>query len=223
MITPYTLLLIENKNLDQTRSLYPKLEEQKHHVLLISTPEEAVEKISTRWPNLIVFNLNNDPLVFTEFQEAIDQLKLDLPYLVIGNKENLPPSLHPDTVLISPDKPQQLIQGITKAISIQRNRFIRLVDLVLDCQQSQVLHQGVQHSLTPKEFKLLQMFLNRHDEILTRKEIMQQVWETDYMGDTRTLDVHVRWVRKKTEVNPSSPSHLKTVRGEGYIFITKTR
>jgi two-component system phosphate regulon response regulator PhoB len=49
---------------------------------------------------------------------------------------------------------------------------------------------------------------------------MQEVWETDYMGDTRTLDVHIRWLREKIEENPSQPRHLITVRGIGYRFIT---
>jgi DNA-binding response OmpR family regulator len=50
---------------------------------------------------------------------------------------------------------------------------------------------------------------------------MQEVWETDYLGDTRTLDVHIRWLREKIEENPSRPRHLITVRGVGYHFIAE--
>jgi DNA-binding response OmpR family regulator len=59
----------------------------------------------------------------------------------------------------------------------------------------------------------------RHpSEILTRIFLMRQVWDTDYMGDTRTLDVHIHWVRKAIEENPGSPVYLRTVRRVGYRF-----
>jgi DNA-binding response OmpR family regulator len=71
-------------------------------------------------------------------------------------------------------------------------------------------------SLTPKEFVLLKTLMERAGQLVTRKALMREVWETDYMGDTRTLDVHIRWVREKVEENPGKPQRLKTVRGEGY-------
>jgi DNA-binding response OmpR family regulator len=55
-------------------------------------------------------------------------------------------------------------------------------------------------------------------EVLNRGTIMKEVWETDYLGDTRTLDVHIRWVREKLEDNPSRPQYIITVRGVGYRF-----
>lgn len=74
-------------------------------------------------------------------------------------------------------------------------------------------------SLTPKECALLAAFMSRPGEVLTRKILMKEIWDTDYMGDTRTLDVHIRWLREKIEDDPSSPVHIKTVRGVGYCFI----
>ena len=55
-------------------------------------------------------------------------------------------------------------------------------------------------------------------EVLTRKYLMQQVWETSYLGDTRTLDVHIRWLREKVEDDPTDPVYLRTVRRQGYRF-----
>jgi two-component system phosphate regulon response regulator PhoB len=82
-----------------------------------------------------------------------------------------------------------------------------------------VLHAGQAYSLTPKEFKLLYLLISNSDQILSRKTIMQEVWETDYLGDTRTLDVHIRWIREKIEKNPSRPQRLITIRGVGYRFV----
>ncbi len=75
---------------------------------------------------------------------------------------------------------------------------------------------GQETSLTPKLALLVETFLRHPGETLDRKMLMEKVWDTSYLGDTRTLDVHVRWFRRAIEENPSSPRYLKTVRGVGY-------
>lgn len=77
--------------------------------------------------------------------------------------------------------------------------------------------QGEQR-LTPKLASLLDMFLRNPNMVLARERLMHDVWDTDFMGDTRTLDVHIRWMREVIEEDPAQPMLLKTVRGEGYIF-----
>jgi DNA-binding response OmpR family regulator len=72
--------------------------------------------------------------------------------------------------------------------------------------------------LTPKLTALLNVFLRSPNEILARETLMQEVWDTDFMGDTRTLDVHIRWMREVVEEDPANPKLLRTVRGKGYIF-----
>lgn len=73
-------------------------------------------------------------------------------------------------------------------------------------------------ALTPKQARLLEEFLRHPNAVLDRRQLMRNVWETDYIGDTRTLDVHIRWVREAIEENPSKPKFIVTVRGIGYIF-----
>ena len=70
--------------------------------------------------------------------------------------------------------------------------------------------------MTPKLVQLVETFFRHPDETLDRKMLMERVWNTSYLGDTRTLDVHVRWIRRAIEANPSKPRYLKTVRGVGY-------
>ncbi len=72
--------------------------------------------------------------------------------------------------------------------------------------------------LTPKLAQLLEEFLLHPGEVVTRKQLMRNVWQTDYIGDTRTLDVHIRWVRECIEKDPSNPELLVTVRGYGFIL-----
>jgi two-component system response regulator RegX3 len=72
--------------------------------------------------------------------------------------------------------------------------------------------------LPPKEFELLELLLRNAGRVLTRAQIIDQVWGGDYVGDTRTLDVHVKRLRAKIEPDPTTPRHLVTVRGFGYKF-----
>ncbi|MCX6043557.1 MAG: helix-turn-helix domain-containing protein [Chloroflexi bacterium] len=70
--------------------------------------------------------------------------------------------------------------------------------------------------MTPKQCALLEMLMLNHGKVVLRSDIMRLIWETSYLEDTRTLDVHVRWLRERIEPDPSSPIYLQTVRGVGY-------
>jgi DNA-binding response OmpR family regulator len=70
--------------------------------------------------------------------------------------------------------------------------------------------------MTPKQCALLQMLMLHHGRVVHRAEIMESIWETSFLDDTRTLDVHVRWLRERIEPEPSTPVYLVTVRGVGY-------
>jgi DNA-binding response OmpR family regulator len=72
------------------------------------------------------------------------------------------------------------------------------------------------YPMTPKQCQLLQLLMDRNGEVVSRGEIMETVWKTGYMEDTRTLDVHIRWLRECIEPEPSRPRYLTTVRGVGY-------
>lgn len=90
--------------------------------------------------------------------------------------------------------------------------------IVMDVERHVVTVRGEQVSLPLKEFELLEMLLRNVDRVLTRGQLIDRVWGTDYVGDTKTLDVHVKRLRGKIEKNPRNPVHLVTVRGLGYKF-----
>ena len=180
------------------------LQEQGYHVDLAHTPEVAIQKTTGLWPSIIVFNPVHTTLDSAGYQSALNDTQLDIPYLVANNQSS------------------DLAKDLQQAVKKQEGRFFRQPDLIVDTQQRNVLHNGKKLSLTPKEFKLLKLFIDNKNQILSRKTIMQEVWETDYMGDTRTLDVHIRWIREKTEENPSRPQRLITIRGVGYRFEVST-
>jgi two-component system response regulator RegX3 len=90
----------------------------------------------------------------------------------------------------------------------------------MDVERHTVQVDGKTVSLPLKEFELLEMLLRNAGRVLTRGQLIDRVWGSDYVGDTKTLDVHVKRLRAKIEPDPSSPTHIITVRGLGYKFET---
>jgi len=89
----------------------------------------------------------------------------------------------------------------------------------MDVDRHEVRVEGSAVSFPPKEFELLETFLRAPGRLLTRELLIQRIWGDDYVGDTKTLDVHVKRVRQKIERDPHEPEHLLTVRGLGYKFV----
>ena len=96
--------------------------------------------------------------------------------------------------------------------------MLRIDGIALDTERRLLIKGRQVCKLTPKECRLLKVLMTHAGKVLTRKFLMKEVWETDYCGDTGTLEVHVRWLREKIEEEPSSPRYLRTVRGVGYRF-----
>ena len=98
------------------------------------------------------------------------------------------------------------------------NRELVAGPLRIDLAGRRVLCRGKDVELQPKQFELLTYFVRNRGTVLTRDQLLHNVWGYDYVGDTRTVDVHVRWLREKIEEDPGSPRLLQTVRGVGYCF-----
>ena len=86
----------------------------------------------------------------------------------------------------------------------------------LDAEHSQVTAPNGTYHLTPLECRLLQALMLHPDQVVSRSRLMKEVWETDYLGDTRTLHVHICWLRRKVEADPSKPRRIITHRKLGY-------
>ncbi|MGD1863633.1 MAG: response regulator transcription factor [Phormidesmis sp.] len=93
---------------------------------------------------------------------------------------------------------------------------LRFADIALHTDECRVFLADTEVNLSPKEFKILELLLSQPKRVWSRNQIIDQVWGYDFMGDNKTVDVHIRWLREKLEENPSQPKYLKTVRGFGY-------
>lgn len=91
-------------------------------------------------------------------------------------------------------------------------------DIELYPQECRVLCRGEAVNLSPKEYRLLELFMGNLSRVWSREQLLEQVWGLDFAGDSKTVDVHVRWLREKIESDPSAPKYLVTVRGFGYRF-----
>ncbi len=91
-------------------------------------------------------------------------------------------------------------------------------DVRLDPERHEVMIRGQQVQLPLKEFELLELLLENAGRVLTRDTLIDRVWGADYVGDTKTLDVHVKRLRSKVEEDPSNPSRIVTIRGLGYKY-----
>jgi phosphate regulon transcriptional regulator PhoB len=96
------------------------------------------------------------------------------------------------------------------------NRPVSIATIEIDPGQRRVLRKGKEIALKPKEFELLTFFGRHPGQVFSREQLLDQVWGYGFIGDNRTVDVHVRWLREKIEKNPSKPKLLETVRGVGY-------
>ncbi len=91
-------------------------------------------------------------------------------------------------------------------------------EITLYPQECRVLVRDEEVNLSPKEFRLLELFMSYTRRVWSREQLLDQVWGPDFVGDSKTVDVHIRWLREKLEQEPSRPEYIVTVRGFGYRF-----
>jgi two-component system, OmpR family, phosphate regulon response regulator PhoB len=103
------------------------------------------------------------------------------------------------------------------AVAIQSS-MQKFGDICLFPQECRVVVRSEEINLSPKEFRLLELFMSYPRRVWSREQLIEQVWGPDFLGDTKTVDVHIRWLREKLEKDASQPEYLITVRGFGYRF-----
>jgi two-component system response regulator RegX3 len=128
-----------------------------------------------------------------------------------------------DDYVTKPYSPRELLARIRAVL--RRGQDVELLPDTLeagpvrmDVERHVVTVSGNEIRLPLKEFELLEMLLRNTGRVLTRGQLIDRIWGADYVGDTKTLDVHVKRLRSKLEKDPSNPQHLVTVRGLGYKF-----
>jgi DNA-binding response OmpR family regulator len=211
-------ILFVEKDLTTADLLVPSLERKGYQVSLARTQRQAMRRIRAARPDLLVMDVASFGVNGYKMSEAVRARLESVPTILLLEKGHASAGSTAEAFMTPPFTSRKLLYRIKKVAQNLTSREIRVGHLVID-PDTRILHKGQQVSyLRPKEAALLALFMSNPGRVLSRQEIMKEVWETDYVGDTRTLSVHVRWLREKIEDNPGKPVFLRTVRGVGYRF-----
>lgn len=206
-----------------------------YHVLTAEDGETAVEKALKEEPDLIILDImlpkmdglevcrtlrkdTNAPIIMlTAKAEEIDK--------VVGLE------MGADDYMTKPFGMRELLSRVKAALrrsgmakkapkdnETETKNIISAGSISVDTARHKVFFEGNEVNLSPREFKLIVFLMKNSGQVFSRDYIIEKVWGYDYPGDIQTIDVHIRWLRKKLEKNPSEPKHLITVRGVGYKF-----
>jgi two-component system phosphate regulon response regulator PhoB len=215
------ILLIEGNS--NNHSFAPALEKAGYETAVFHTGINALNWAAQNHPDLIVFDSSS---MRSSGSRSCRRLRRDLADLPIihcraqGTEEDK--SAGADVYLSLPFTPRKLLNRIRALLpaDVSKEEVVRCGHITLYRSKRSVDVNGQgERSLTPKLAQLLEEFIRHPNELVTRRQLMLNVWKTEYIGDTRTLDVHIRWVREQIEENPTKPQLLRTIRGKGYIFI----
>jgi DNA-binding response OmpR family regulator len=198
----------------------PALKEKGFRVKVASTGKEALEHTSVDHPSLVILNAAS---LGSNGLRICNRLKREIagvPLIHILAEDHAPhvKESPAEVILVMPFTPRKLINRVKRLLPGQRKDAIVVGPIRFSPGVRIVEAHGREKRLTPRTAALLEVFLKHPGEVLDRGFLMREVWYTDYVGDTRTLDVHVRWVREAIEPKPASPRHIVTIRRVGYRF-----
>ncbi len=210
-----TILLVEG--IRPKASLAPILERRKYTVICATNSKEAVARAKEHALSLIILDATaartDGVRLCRDVRAQLDSVAI---LLLVRPSALIDAACGADYVLPQPFTPRKLLNRVARMLPSGEADVISAGDLTLNISNRCVRLGRKEHQLTPKQSQLLEIFMRQPNEVVTRRQLMKQVWETDYMGDTRTLDVHVRWLRQIIESDPDQPRRLVTVRSVGY-------
>ena len=206
------------------------LEQEGYEIIKANDGKEALAKIKQEKPDLMVLDLmlpKVDGFDICRKVRKNDQLK-NLPIIILSAKEEeidkiLGLELGADDYVTKPFSPRELIARVKAVLrrvdyNIEtKDEVLKTGQVELDLKKHQVRINEQEISLTPKEFQLLSILIKHPGQVFSRDNLLGEIWDYNYHGDTRTVDVHVRRLRKKIG-EYSDQKHIITVRGVGYKF-----
>ncbi|MBA3990686.1 MAG: response regulator transcription factor [Propionibacteriales bacterium] len=220
------VLVVEDEE-SYSDALAYMLRKEGFDVALADTGPLALEEFARNGADIVLLDLMIPGLPGTEVCRQLRQMSA-VPVIMVSAKDAevdkvVGLELGADDYVTKPYSPRELVARIRAVL--RRGQESELVPATLeaagvrmDTERHVVTVSGREVRLPLKEFELLEMFLRNAGRVLTRGQLIDRVWGADYVGDTKTLDVHVKRLRAKIEPDPARPCHLVTVRGLGYKY-----
>ncbi|QNB46296.1 response regulator [Thermanaerosceptrum fracticalcis] len=224
------LIVDDDENIQEL--LKYNLEKEGHYIRIAGDGRQALEMAREFYPDLVLLDMMlpyMDGLEVCRQMQGDKALK-DIPILILSAKgEELDKvvalELGAEDYLTKPFSLRELQARIKVRLRNKKNeavetepKVIKVGELELRVGEYEVLKKGQRLELSPKEFELLQVLMSHKGKVLKREFLLKEVWGYDFLDQTRTVDVHVRFLRCKLEDNPDDPVYIETVRGVGYRF-----
>ena len=211
-----TILLVEGKHIDHP-SFTTGLVKKGYIIESAPSGAAALTRIESSDPDLAIIDASSMRSTGKRICQSLKDKKNNLPIILIVNKDgDVNDKAGADIVLALPFTMQKLVNRIKQLLPMQNNDAMTVGPFQLDTDQRRVVCDGRQIQLTPRLVTLLKILMEHPGEVVEREKLFCQAWETNYTGDTRSLDVHMSWLRQAVEDNPRHPKYIKTVRGVGY-------
>jgi two-component system response regulator RegX3 len=218
------VLVVEDEE-SYSDALTYMLRKEGFEVSVANTGPEALAEFDRAGADIVLLDLMLPGLPGTEVCRQI-RLTSSVPVIMVSAKDDevdkvVGLELGADDYVTKPYSPRELVARIRAVLRRGQEPDLAPATLEsgpvrMDVERHVVTVDGVEQRLPLKEFELLEMFLRNPGRVLTRGQLIDRVWGSDYVGDTKTLDVHVKRLRAKLEPDPGEPKYLVTVRGLGY-------
>lgn len=204
------------------------LRREGYEVAIVENGLDAIAAVDATPPDLMLLDLMLPGLPGTEVCREVRQ-RSTLPIIMLSAKDSeldivVGLELGADDYVTKPYSSRELLARIRAVLRRQAaepevvDGVIEYSDIRLDVDRHHLSVRGEPVALPLKEFELLELLMTNAGRVLTRGQIIDRVWGSDYFGDTKTLDVHIKRLRSKLEATPSEPTLIVTVRGLGYRF-----
>ena len=210
-----SLLVIEGRHTD-IPSFSAGLQKKGFQVHTVNSGSGAVARLEKLNPSLVVVNAASLRSSGLRICQSIRARNPRYPIILILSKEARVGKDLADVVLVLPFTVQKLTNRIKPLLPGDGKNIVHVGPLRLDVEHRRVKCLGKNTKLTPRLVTLLHILMDKHGEVVEREALFKKVWDTNYTGDTRTLDVHISWLRRAIEIDPLKPKLLKTIRGVGY-------
>ncbi len=196
----------------------PSLMQKGFIVDRVASGKEAVERVVRKDHDVVVVDAASMRTSGARICKSLRERVNGMPIILISDpKREVEKNFDcANVVLILPFTQRKLINRLNPLLPSDEKRLIKAGPIQLDMEAKFVRANGKKTQLTPRLLRLLKMLVDHKGEMVERNELFKKVWRTNYTGDTRTLDVHISWLRQAIEKDPRNPKLLKTMRGVGY-------
>ena len=210
-----TVLIIEGKHADFP-SFTISLQKKGFDLRATKSGTQALSQLKDADPDIIVVNAASMRSSGVRICKKLHEQTANTPIILIIAPDKKVSDDSATLVLRHPFTIQKLTNRIKPLLPSDGKNILQVGAIRLDLDKKRVRCLGQNTRLTPRLVMLLQTLMQSPGEVVEREELFKKVWETDYTGDTRTLDVHISWLRKAIEPDPTKPKFLRTIRGVGY-------